>query len=255
MAKHTAKVIAVFGRTRRAGRWTICDHSIVVSFFGRCHLDLTKAITEDGTEDVSMTVVAIFGSVTIVVPAGSDVKPSGMAILASAGIDLPTTSEVSELVPLELEWTAVLGRVRVVEKLAQQPQPQADEAAPTVDLANEIPDTDETTAGRDVTQTDNLQSANDDVVSFPQQQSDPTPSWARFEISPEELAAAAHGVANARRSTDTDDPAVAEPPAAAGFDSASSPSETESDIEDPTMDETDSNEEQAVEPRSEPASA
>jgi hypothetical protein len=130
MAKHTAKVVAVLGRTRRVGRWKIADDSLVIAVFGRCLLDLTRAFIdevdaddgddEDWLEPISIRVIALFGSVSIVLPSGAQLDPSGMAILASAGVDLPLASEPVPLKPLEIEWTAVLARVRVTESEKKQ---------------------------------------------------------------------------------------------------------------------------------------
>lgn len=123
---YTAKVIAVFGRTLRAGRWKLADDSLVIAVFGRCVLDLSRAYVDEEDEDLSMTVFALFGSVSVVLPPGCDVEPSGIALLASSEVEIPSekaediTQEV--LAPMDISWFAMFGRVRINE-LVIEPEP------------------------------------------------------------------------------------------------------------------------------------
>lgn len=129
MAKSAARFIAVLGRTRRVGRWKVSDANQVIAILGKCHLDLTEAFVDDEAEEVSMSVLTIFGSVSILLPEGSQVCPSGVAVLAVDAIDLPTTDEVTALAPLNLTWAALFARVRVTQEVAeadgenQEPEP------------------------------------------------------------------------------------------------------------------------------------
>lgn len=119
MAKSAARFIAVLGRTRRVGRWKVSDANQVIAILGKCHLDLTEAFVDDEAEEVSMSVLTIFGSVSMLLPEGSKVRPSGIAVLAADAIDLPTTDEVTALAPLNLTWAALFARVRVTQEVAE----------------------------------------------------------------------------------------------------------------------------------------
>ena len=127
---HTAKVIAVLGRTLRAGRWKLADESLVIAVFGQCVLDLSRAYVDEEDDELSMTVFVLFGSVSIVLPPGCDVEPSGIALLASSEVEIPSdkaedvTQEV--LAPLDISWFAMFGRVRISELALEPGLPKAD---------------------------------------------------------------------------------------------------------------------------------
>ena len=137
-----ANVIAVLGRNRRAGRWKVAGHTLVVAAFGACYLDLTRAVVDEEDEDISMSVFVLFGSVSFLFPQGSMIRPSGMALLSSASVDMPLVDEVTDLVPVDLSWTALFSRIRVVEKptesrrtpLPQPPLGASDRAQPHEEL-------------------------------------------------------------------------------------------------------------------------
>lgn len=116
---YTAKVIAVLGRTLRAGRWKLADDSLVIAVFGRCVLDLSRAYVDEEDDELSMTVFCLFGSVSIVLPPGCDLEPSGIALLASSEVEIPSdrVEDVTEdvLAPLDISWFAMFGRVRINE--------------------------------------------------------------------------------------------------------------------------------------------
>ncbi|MEE9414445.1 MAG: hypothetical protein V3V01_04105 [Acidimicrobiales bacterium] len=119
MAKSAARFIAVLGRTRRVGRWKVSNDNQVIAVLGKCHLDLTEAFVDDEAEEISMSVLTVFGSVSLLLPEGSQVRPSGIAILAADAIDLPMTEELTALAPLNLKWTALFARVRVTQECAE----------------------------------------------------------------------------------------------------------------------------------------
>jgi hypothetical protein len=129
MSSYTSKVIAVFGRTVRAGRWKVAEDSLVIAFFGRCVLDLTRAYVDEDDDDLTVSVFSLFGSVSILLPPGCDVEPSGVSIAASSEIEIPSdkpvdiTNEV--LAPFDISWFALFAKVRIVEA-----QPEL--VAPTV---------------------------------------------------------------------------------------------------------------------------
>lgn len=119
MASYTSKVIAVLGRTLRAGRWKLAEDTLVISFFGRCVLDLTRAYVDDEDDELTMSVFAAFGSVSILLPPGCDVEPSGVAIVASSDVEIPSDRPEditkTSLAPLDVSWLALFAKVRVAE--------------------------------------------------------------------------------------------------------------------------------------------
>lgn len=125
---YTAKVIAVLGRTLRAGRWKLADDSLVIAIFGRCVLDLSRAYVDEEDDHLSMTVFCLFGSVSVVLPPGCDVEPSGIALLASSEVEIPSDKIVDitqdVLAPLDISWIAMFGRVRINE-LSPEVEPGA----------------------------------------------------------------------------------------------------------------------------------
>ncbi len=123
MARYTAKVVSVLGRTRRVGRWMVSDDTRVIVVLGSCHLDLTRAYVDDDTEEISIDALTLFGSLRITVPDGSRVHPSGAAVFASVSIDLPHDGHTSTLPRLDLESTAAFSRVRVVEHVDEEQAP------------------------------------------------------------------------------------------------------------------------------------
>lgn len=119
MSSYTSKVIAVLGRTLRAGRWKLADDTLVIALFGRCVLDLTRAYVDEDDDDLTMSVFAVFGSVSILLPPGCDVEPSGVAIVASSSIEIPSERPAditkTSLAPLDISWLAMFAKVSVAE--------------------------------------------------------------------------------------------------------------------------------------------
>ncbi len=106
------KMLAVLGRCRRGGRWQPAARSSVLAVLGDCYLDMTKALVDEA-EPVKFQVTVCLGSVTFIVPPGVEIRPSGMSILASSRVAVPT-AEDSSFPLIEVEWTCILGRIRVI---------------------------------------------------------------------------------------------------------------------------------------------
>ena len=116
------KMLAVLGRSRRTGRWTVASRSSVLALLGSCHLDMTHS-SIDG-DQFKMKVTVLLGSTTFVLPPGAVVKPSGMSLLAGSTVDVPEQEDDAGLPILEIEWTAILGRLRIVTATADQEREQ-----------------------------------------------------------------------------------------------------------------------------------
>ena len=105
------KIHAILGRSRRTGRWRLGPRTSVVAVLGTCRLDLRQALIDGEISKMSATV--FLGGVTIVIPPGVEVRPSGLSLLGGASINVPAFDDVGEAVLIELEWTSIFGRLRV----------------------------------------------------------------------------------------------------------------------------------------------
>lgn len=75
------RLVAIFGNESRKGHWVVPARVEVRSIFGDCHLELQDAQLQSTVTTVEAT--AIFGSVTIFVPEGIDVRLVGTAFFGS----------------------------------------------------------------------------------------------------------------------------------------------------------------------------
>jgi hypothetical protein len=107
-----SRIVSVFGGNRRRSRWLLAGETSILNVFGRSCLDLREV--ECRSAEVSMTVLAVLGSVTILVPEGADVRLSGASFLASSDCLVVRTGGASPLPPLMVTATTVMGRTKVV---------------------------------------------------------------------------------------------------------------------------------------------
>lgn len=105
------RIVSVFGGNKRRNRWLLASDTTVFNVCGRSILDLRLAETR--SDRVEMTVLAVLGSVMVVVPEGSDVRLSGSSFLASSDCLVEHTGEASHLPPIMVTATTVLGRMIV----------------------------------------------------------------------------------------------------------------------------------------------
>ncbi|WP_283138959.1 DUF1707 SHOCT-like domain-containing protein [Rhizohabitans arisaemae] len=82
-ADGTDTMIAVFGGTRRTGRWRVRRRSKVVTVFGGVDLDMTSAVFDAPVVEIKMT--AVFGGINITLPEGVEVRNEAIGIFG--GID------------------------------------------------------------------------------------------------------------------------------------------------------------------------
>jgi hypothetical protein len=80
------EITAVLGNESRKGPWVVPPRMIVRSVLGDCHLEMHKAIIGQHVTTIDATVR--FGSVTIFVPDGIDVRMSGRAVLGAKSSEL-----------------------------------------------------------------------------------------------------------------------------------------------------------------------
>ncbi len=105
------KIHAFLGRSHRTGRWRLSPKTSVIALLGSCRLDLREAHL-DG-EVSKMTATVFLGGVTIVIPPGVEVRPSGLSLLGGASVDVPPFDEGEEVALIEIEWTSIFGRLRI----------------------------------------------------------------------------------------------------------------------------------------------
>jgi DUF1707 SHOCT-like domain/Cell wall-active antibiotics response LiaF, C-terminal len=79
-------ITAVLGNESRKGPWVVPPRMNVRSVLGDCHLEMHKAIIGQHVTTIDATVR--FGTVTIFVPDGIDVRMSGRAVLGAKSSEL-----------------------------------------------------------------------------------------------------------------------------------------------------------------------
>ena len=80
------ELTAILGNESRKGPWVVPPHMTLRSVLGDCHLEMQQAIIEQHVTTIDATVR--FGSVTIFVPDGIDVRMSGRAVLGAKSSEL-----------------------------------------------------------------------------------------------------------------------------------------------------------------------
>lgn len=80
------EITAVLGNESRKGPWVVPPRMIVRSVLGDCHLEMHKAVIGQHVTTIDATVR--FGTVTIFVPDGIDVRMSGRAVLGAKSSEL-----------------------------------------------------------------------------------------------------------------------------------------------------------------------
>jgi hypothetical protein len=75
------RLVAVFGNESRKGNWPVPEELTATSVFGDCHIELQDAQLRHPVVTINAT--AIFGSVTVFVPEGVEVRLSGTAIFGA----------------------------------------------------------------------------------------------------------------------------------------------------------------------------
>jgi hypothetical protein len=80
------EIVAVLGNESRKGPWVVPEHMTVRSVLGDCHLEMQEAVLGQRVTTIDATVR--FGSVTVYVPDGVDVRMSGKAVLGAKSSEL-----------------------------------------------------------------------------------------------------------------------------------------------------------------------
>jgi hypothetical protein len=82
----SVEITAILGNESRKGRWLVPAHLTVRSVLGDCHLEMQQAVIRQHVTTIDATVR--FGSMTIFVPDGIDVRLTGRAVLGAKSSEL-----------------------------------------------------------------------------------------------------------------------------------------------------------------------
>jgi hypothetical protein len=80
------EITAVLGNESRKGPWVVPPHLAVRSVLGDCHLEMQQAVIGQHVTTIDASVR--FGTVTIFVPDGIDVRMTGRAVLGAKSSEL-----------------------------------------------------------------------------------------------------------------------------------------------------------------------
>lgn len=105
-----SKLTAIFGSSRRVGRWKVAKKSQALVIFGRCEVDFREAYADPDDETISLKIFCLFGSVTVLLPEGASVQPSAVSVLSSSRLEVEVAEPSAELPTVILATTTVLGR-------------------------------------------------------------------------------------------------------------------------------------------------
>ncbi|MFY1690137.1 DUF1707 SHOCT-like domain-containing protein [Plantactinospora sp. WMMB782] len=104
------RLVAIFGNETRKGRWPVPARLEARSIFGDCHIELQDSTIPHPVVTIEAT--AIFGSVTIFVPEGVEVRLTGTAIFGAKESKLRGDAPPGGPV-LEVHTRVVFGSVTV----------------------------------------------------------------------------------------------------------------------------------------------
>ena len=104
------EITAVLGNESRKGAWVVAPHLSVRSVLGDCHLEMQHAVIRQPVTTIDATVR--FGSVTIFVPDGIEVRMSGRAVLGAKSSQLRRAPHPGAPV-IEVRCDVLLGSVTV----------------------------------------------------------------------------------------------------------------------------------------------
>ena len=110
-ARSVRWLVAIFSSSSRRGRFRLDDEAAVVAAFGDCTLDLSEASIEGPNPLVS--VAALFGNVTVIVPEGIEVNLQGLPLFGSTRCDTGSAPAVPGSPVVTVRAFAAFGDVRV----------------------------------------------------------------------------------------------------------------------------------------------
>jgi Domain of unknown function (DUF1707)/Cell wall-active antibiotics response 4TMS YvqF len=104
-------LVALIGDVRRTGRWRLAERSVAVLGIGDLTLDLRGAEIEGA--ETTITVVALIGDVSVIVPEGVDVEVGGVLLIGDRTHESPASPPRPGAPVVRLRVFALIGDVRV----------------------------------------------------------------------------------------------------------------------------------------------
>jgi Domain of unknown function (DUF1707)/Cell wall-active antibiotics response 4TMS YvqF len=102
-------VVALFGETKRAGRWLVRPGLMSWAVFGSVELDLTEAVLEQ--RDITITANALFGEVKLRVPDSVAIIDEGGAVFGSRKLRAGSPPITPDTPVIRVRGVAVFGKV------------------------------------------------------------------------------------------------------------------------------------------------
>ena len=102
--------LGVFGDSIESGQWKLGAKIRAIAVFGDSTLDMSQAITS--ADEINVRAVAGFGDVRVIVPAGSQVEISGLALFGSKRSEVTVDPKAGGPVVRVKAW-ALFGDVTV----------------------------------------------------------------------------------------------------------------------------------------------
>jgi hypothetical protein len=109
------RIQAVLGAGHRSGRWYVADTTSVLAVFGTTVVDLRNA--ESAGTRLAFKCMSAFGSIVFVVTEESNVRTSGLAVLASQRSAIPASVAAAEGPTIDIDATTVLGKLHVLTEV------------------------------------------------------------------------------------------------------------------------------------------
>ena len=107
-------MVAVFGGSRHVGRWRVPSHVRAFGLFGGTVIDLRGASTNQ--PEITITALALFGSVDVIVPEGVDVDLSGISLFGGRRLDVADVSVLPGLPAVHVRAFVLFGGITIASK-------------------------------------------------------------------------------------------------------------------------------------------
>ena len=127
--------LALFGTNRKKARWRLDRKARAVAVVGACWLDLREASID--ADEVTITALAVFGTIKVVVPAGIGVELSGLPLFG-AKTDATSGRVIPEAPVVRVRGFPIFGSVRVIESEPAKPAPTPAELRLQEDMARKV---------------------------------------------------------------------------------------------------------------------
>ena len=110
----SSTMVAVFGGSRHVGRWRVPSHVRAFGLFGGTVIDLRGASTDQ--PEITITALALFGSVDVIVPEGVDVDLSGISLFGGRRLDVADVSVLPGLPAVHVRAFVLFGGITIASK-------------------------------------------------------------------------------------------------------------------------------------------